>query len=446
VSLSPGAAYIPVGGELSAPQDAGNAAVRPASAEFYVGARRAAVLAYVINGSHYVRLSDLAGTLNFAAACDGEKHAAEISTAPSAAPAGVTGEAIDQIAFSSADNSWSVDSEGRLTIYLNRGVRTIEAPLTLNPSEMKYAGSEAYPGVFLSDEKIAVACGGTGGDPVYVVYSDDLGATWKKSDAVSGGVGVSCLYIGFVTPSDGWLVLGSFHGMGSEDNFVYRTADGGKSWAQTGNPNDIYSRMLTGAGFSNPEPGFLCFRVEFSDFSPAGCRTRDGGLTWEKFPIALPGEFDRYESKTPLSPVFSGASGVLPIKLESDDGNSLTVCLTSGDYGRTWAYDEGYDLARRWAQAVKSRDGRAQYELLSESLKAELYDGYVSFNWVTGTSSPWVDRYTVTAGPDGAVIDYTWASSTGPDGSSRVALSFVRENGALRIGGISDSPDTHGLR
>lgn len=107
------------------------------------------------------------------------------------------------------------------------------------------------------------------------------------------------------------------------------------------------------------------------------------------------------------------------------------------DYGMTWTYDETYNLACQWAEAVKNRDGRAQYALLSSGQQKESYDGYVSFDWVTGASSPWVDDYTVKLTSTGAVITYKWASSTGPDGVSVTTLTFVRENGALRIGGIT---------
>ncbi len=86
---------------------------------------------------------------------------------------------------------------------------------------------------------------------------------------------------------------------------------------------------------------------------------------------------------------------------------------------------------------MKSRDGRAQYALMSKEFQAKSYDDYAAFDWVTGASSPWVDSYTVKLTDDSAVITYQWASSTGPDGVSTATLTFVRENGTLRISGVT---------
>ncbi len=54
--------------------------------------------------------------------------------------------------------------------------------------------------------------------------------------------------------------------------------------------------------------------------------------------------------------------------------------------------------AKAWAEAVKARNGAWQYALLSPELKKEYYDGFTEMNWVTGTSSPWIEKYQVTEG------------------------------------------------
>jgi hypothetical protein len=95
-----------------------------------------------------------------------------------------------------------------------------------------------------------------------------------------------------------------------------------------------------------------------------------------------------------------------------------------------------------WAETVKNRDGKAQYKLLSSALQSGYYDGYVSFDWKTGASSPWVETYVIKLTSDGVMITYYWASSTGHEGSSSVTLSFVRENGALQIEAISGSSES----
>jgi hypothetical protein len=95
-------------------------------------------------------------------------------------------------------------------------------------------------------------------------------------------------------------------------------------------------------------------------------------------------------------------------------------------------------LAARWAEAVKSRDGRAQYALMTRTLQKALYDEFSALNWVTGTSSPWVDRYVVQTKNGGASVALYFADSTGPSGIYRYDLRFAREDGVLKIGGISE--------
>lgn len=95
-------------------------------------------------------------------------------------------------------------------------------------------------------------------------------------------------------------------------------------------------------------------------------------------------------------------------------------------------------LAAQWAEAVRTRNGKAQYDLLSTQLQAAVYASYREEHWVTGQSSPWVQRYEVRLDGDNAVVTYTYATSDGPAGSYDQTLSFLEENGVLRIGSFSD--------
>ena len=52
--------------------------------------------------------------------------------------------------------------------------------------------------------------------------------------------------------------------------------------------------------------------------------------------------------------------------------------------------------AKAWAEAIKTRNGAWQYALLSPELQEECYGRFMEMNWITGTSSPWVDKYEVT--------------------------------------------------
>lgn len=95
-------------------------------------------------------------------------------------------------------------------------------------------------------------------------------------------------------------------------------------------------------------------------------------------------------------------------------------------------------IAKDWAEAVKSRDGKAQYALMTKALQNKVHDEFAGLNWVTGTSSPWVESYTVSALDGGARVIFTYATSTGPAGSYSQDLTFKEEDGVLKIDAISE--------
>lgn len=71
-----------------------------------------------------------------------------------------------------------------------------------------------------------------------------------------------------------------------------------------------------------------------------------------------------------------------------------------------------------WAKAVQGRNGAWQYAVMTPDLKKKSYDNFVSFNWVTGTSSPWVKSYEVKEQgkqDDSSYrysVKFTWTDST----------------------------------
>lgn len=162
-----------------------------------------------------------------------------------------------------------------------------------------------------------------------------MGKTWTKSEIISYNE-FSQAYIGFITKNNGWLVLCGMPAMGSECSYIYLTNDGGKTWTQIGNSNASDARVLTGAGFSDNKTGLLCFRFETSQLNI--CSTQDGGKTWAKLDISVPKGFEEYYSATPLSPVFNGSKGQLPIQLKNKNDQTKTIYFSSDDGGRSWTY------------------------------------------------------------------------------------------------------------
>lgn len=95
------------------------------------------------------------------------------------------------------------------------------------------------------------------------------------------------------------------------------------------------------------------------------------------------------------------------------------------------------EIANKWAQAVKDRNGKAQYDLMTPALQESVFQEFSGLNWVTGTSSPWVERYSVEETDAGARVILEYASSTGSEGSYRQDLTFEKADDGLKISGIS---------
>lgn len=132
--------------------------------------------------------------------------------------------------------------------------------------------------------------------------------------------------VAFSSPTEGWLVMGIGRGAGSADTYVYRTADGGHTWRETGNPGQALGltlrypvRLYTGL-----TPGFAL--VAFERFNGQGpvFRTTDWGAAWEQLDIPLPeGQWECTEIWSETNLVFTDL-----------DGN---VCATySYTLGDTW--------------------------------------------------------------------------------------------------------------
>lgn len=234
-----------------------------------------------------------------------------------------------------ASHSYYLDETGKVFISYNNGKTTAEAPLTLGSSDLYGLGMEEYDtGFFLSEGVTAIAYGGDD-TSIQVLISHDMGQTWNTYTVEGSKTMRTSKYIGFVTESEGWLVASPGSALGASNNYVFHTIDGGKTWVQTGNPNELYPRNITGAGFASKDIAFMSFRVdEFP--GPTIYWTQDGGNTWEQLEVTVP---EQYDYNIPLSPYFSGANGIYPIQYRSRENEEIiTYYLTSKDYGKTWTY------------------------------------------------------------------------------------------------------------
>lgn len=54
--------------------------------------------------------------------------------------------------------------------------------------------------------------------------------------------------------------------------------------------------------------------------------------------------------------------------------------------------------AQKYAEGVKTRNGAVQYSMLTPNLQEQKKSTFEEMGWVTGVSSPWVEKYTINKG------------------------------------------------
>lgn len=259
------------------------------------------------------------------------------------------------ISYSVADpgNSYSLDDQGNVTISYRNGQDKAAVPLTLSKAGLDNSKSGMLlPDTvfYITNRKTAVAAGNEQGHgPVKVLVSGDQGKTWNTGSVTDPDGGEPLftssvpVSIGFSTPDDGWLVTVGDVAMGTQFNCIFLTSDGGKTWRKAGSSNDFYHRVVTGACFSDDPNGFLAFRYDgVGDTDPVLWRTADGGKTWTRCDIKVPEAYKQtiadYSYAESLTPVYDGASVVLPVRVRTTtgDGEDLIIRFISSDGGKTW--------------------------------------------------------------------------------------------------------------
>ena len=253
---------------------------------------------------------------------------------------------------SSTDTELSLTSPNKYAIRVNRisvtydnGVNWVDVPVPiedlLNKGELTNLANGKKAALndgsyYITPEKTAFVYSGAD-NSIKVTTTDNEGKAWYtyKVPNTASDYEYGSEFVGFTSKLQGFVVSTSSVAMGHQENNIYETSDGGITWNEIGNTNKVYARVVTGAGFATDKIGLISFRYE-TEKDPTIYRTTDSGATWKKVYIKLPAGYSNYNA-TPLSPIFNGAKGLLPVKVS---GINKTIQFTSKDYGETWKFDK----------------------------------------------------------------------------------------------------------
>jgi hypothetical protein len=155
----------------------------------------------------------------------------------------------------------------------------------------------------------------------------------------------------------------------------------------------------------------------------------NGGVA-AKRPITL--AVKKIENRWLIDDVMLGAYDVT---LEQPPKQSATANLSD---------IEILEVANKWAETWRSRDGKTRYELMSSKMQKVFYEQQMENNgkegvWVIRWSSPWVESYDIHIDGEQAVITYWYSDSTSAKYEGVELLFLSKENGkALVINAVME--------
>ena len=158
-------------------------------------------------------------------------------------------------------------------------------------------------------------------DEIVVYRSDDGGKTWASINLDRSGIGIGKAHLFFVDADAGWLVLEQQTSANFSLGELFRTIDGGENWEQLSLP------IGDPVHFIDAKHGWVAGGVEGNELYV----TSDGGLTWE------PQTVQANSDKAAAGEIISSESPALALMATLPDGTLKTALADSNN---AWAQVE----------------------------------------------------------------------------------------------------------
>jgi photosystem II stability/assembly factor-like uncharacterized protein len=193
----------------------------------------------------------------------------------------------------------------------------------------------------------SLVAGGPGASQSAVSHTRDGGRTWHTITLPVFAVA----QITFADAEHGWMLADLDTADGEQGVDIFRTTDGGTTWAQVARAADRTGALpvqgrKTGLTFHDATTGWAtgAGAVGVAASGTPWCfRTQDGGATWHLVPLPLPASLAQYPwfYVTGVLPpaFFSSQLGALPVVVGSRaaGGEVLSVVYVTRDGGATWS-------------------------------------------------------------------------------------------------------------